>query len=147
MNKADIEKLHAQLLSYWNSQDAKGMASLFCEDGNAIGFDGSQLNGRKAIQTEMERIFADHKTAAYVWKVEEVRFLNESLALLRAIVSMIPPGKQTINPERNAIQSLVVILDNETWKIALFQNTPAKFDGRPELVEKMTNELSQLMNR
>ena len=146
MNRAEIEKLHKQLLTYWNIQDANGMASLFCEDGNAIGFDGSQLNGKAAIKAELENVFADHKTASYVWKVEEVRFLTGNVALLRAVVGMVTPGKKEINPERNAIQTLVAILDNGIWKISLFQNTPAQFHGRPELVENMIKTLNELVS-
>jgi uncharacterized protein (TIGR02246 family) len=146
MNRAEIELLHQRLLLFWNSQDASGMASLFCENGNTIGFDGSQLNGQNAIKTELEKIFAHHKTASYVWKVEEVRFLSDNVALLRAIIGMVPPGKNEINPGTNAVQTLVATFDNGTWRISLFQNTPAQFHGRPELVENMTRELSKLIS-
>src|SRR5690349_13412218 len=98
MNRNEIERLHEKLLLFWNSQDAHGMASLFCEDGNTIGFDGSQLNGQSEIKVELEKIFSHHKTASYVWKVEEVRFMTETVALLRAIVGMMPPGKNEIDP-------------------------------------------------
>ena len=39
-----IEHLYRQLLDAWNRQDASGFASLFAEDGNAVGFDGSHWN-------------------------------------------------------------------------------------------------------
>jgi hypothetical protein len=58
---------------------------------------------------------------------------------------MVPPGKKEINPATNAIQSLISTKQNDVWKISLFQNTPAQFHGRPELVEAMTKELSQLL--
>src|SRR5690348_5427984 len=132
MNTTAIEKLHADLLTCWNKQDAGGMAALFAKNGNTVGFDGSQMNGQAQIQAELAAVFANHKTAAYVWKVEEVRFLSPQIALLRAIVGMIPPGKKEIDPATNAIQSLVAVLESDTWKIALFQNTPAQFHGRPE---------------
>ena len=80
-----------------------------------------------------------------MWKVEEVRFLNDQVALLRAIAGMVPPGKKEINPATNAIQSLTAVLENEEWKIALFQNTPAQFHGRPQLVQGMTKKLSALL--
>lgn len=146
MSTTEIEILHQKLLSFWNSQDASGMASLFCENGNAIGFDGSQLNGQSTIKTELATVFAHHQTASYVWKVEEVRFLSDTVALLRAIVGMVPPGQVEINPDKNAVQTLVASFEDGTWKISLFQNTPAQFHGRPELVENMTKELSKLMN-
>jgi hypothetical protein len=58
---------------------------------------------------------------------------------------MVPPGKNEINPERNAVQSLIAIKQDGDRKIALFQNTPAQFHGRPELVEGMTKELSEFL--
>ena len=145
MESAAIEKLHKGLLSFWNDQNAAGMASLFTEDANAIGFDGSQMNGKLQIEEELKQVFASHKTARYVWKIEEIRFLDPNTALLRAIVGMVPPGKTEINPATNAIQSLIATRQDDVWKISLFQNTPAQFHGRPELVEKMTKELSKLL--
>jgi uncharacterized protein (TIGR02246 family) len=140
-----IKKLHEELLTYWNNQNAFGMASLFTKDANVIGFDGSQMNGQEQIEAELKQVFANHKTASYVWKVEEVRFLDSQAALLRAIVGMVPPGKKEINATTNAIQSLIGIKQNDVWKISLFQNTPAQFHGRPELVDAMTKELSKLL--
>ncbi|MBT1700274.1 SgcJ/EcaC family oxidoreductase, partial [Fulvivirgaceae bacterium PWU4] len=94
---------------------------------------------------QLKHSFASNKTASDVWKVREVRFLAADIALLRAVVGMVPPGGNAINPATNAIQSLVALRQNNVWKIALFQNTPAQFHGRPELVESMTKELSALL--
>ena len=145
MEDTAIEELHRQLLTFWNNQDGVGMASLFTEDANVVGFDGSQMNGRLQIETELKRVFANHNTARYVWKIKEIRFLDSQTALLRAIVGMVPPGKNELNSETNAIQSLIAIKQNDLWKISLFQNTPAQFHGRPELVDAMTKELSKLI--
>src|SRR5688572_31557077 len=133
MDKAKLEKLHADLLNAWNKQDATKMASLFSDNGISIGFDGSQYNGRNEIETEIAKIFKHHQTADYVWKVKEVRFLNSEVAILLAIVGMIPPGQKDINPATNAIQTITAIKKDDVWKIELFQNTPAQFHGRPEM--------------
>ena len=37
MDKAKLEKLHTDLLSAWNKQDATKMASLFSDNGISIG--------------------------------------------------------------------------------------------------------------
>lgn len=145
MDKTIIEQLHKKLLTAWNKQDAKGMASLFTDDGNTIGFDGSQVDGRTQIELQMHNIFSHHQTASYVWKVREVRFLSADTALLRAVVGMVPPGKNEIMPERNAVQSLVAVKEKDDWKITLFHNTPAQFHGRPELSEALTKELNELI--
>jgi uncharacterized protein (TIGR02246 family) len=92
------------------------MASLFTEDANVIGFDGSQMTGRLQIETELKHVFASHKAARYVWKIEEIRFLDSQTALLRAFVGMVPPGKKGTE---FTIRSLVAIKQNDIWKISL----------------------------
>ena len=126
METLAIEKLHKELLTFWNNQNGSGMASLFAEDANVIGFDGSQMNGRLQIEKELKQVFASHKTARYVWKIEEIRFLDSHTALLRAIVGMVPPGKKELNSATNAIQSLIAVKQNDLWKISLFQNFQQK---------------------
>ena len=145
MSQNEIEALHGKLLTCWNKQDAKGMAALFDYHGNVIGFDGSQINGRSQIESEMLEVFKSHQTASYIWKVREVRFLDKEIALLRAVAGMIAPGKKEVMAERNAIQSLIAVRQNNEWKIALFHNTPAQFHGRPELSEALVKELNELV--
>lgn len=106
-----------------------------------IGYDGSEQTGRGEIAREMQRIFDGHQTASYVAKVQSVELLAADVALLRAIVGMLPPGSSDLNPERNAHQTLVARRDHGNWQIVLFQNTPAQFHGRPDLAEALTAEL------
>jgi len=146
-NNAQIEKLYKELLDSWNRQDAKGMASLFAIDGSSVGFDGSQMNGKIQIESEIGQIFGSHQTASYVGKIREIRFLSQDIVLLRAVAGMVPPGGKYINPEVNVIQSLVAIKENKAWRISLFQNTPAQFHGRPELAEALTRELQDLVDK
>ena len=136
-----IRALHAQLLERWNQRHATGFAELFTEGGQSVGFDGSQLDGRAAIAAELRRIFTDHVTAAYVSIVREVRLLGPGVGMLRAVAGMVPPGKSDINPETNAIQSLIAVRSGDGWQIALFQNTPAQFHGRPEQAKALSEEL------
>lgn len=145
LNEKTVEQLHKDLLAAWNQRDAKRFASCFDEDGNVVGFDGSQIDGRDRIETEMGAIFANHPTAAYVGKIREIRFLDPGTVLLRAVVGMVPPGKKTLDPSKNAVQSLVAIEEGGEWRISLFQNTPAQFHGRPEHAQALTEELSALL--
>ncbi len=59
---------------------------------------------------------------------------------------MVPRGQTDINPDANAHQTLVVSRKQDEWKIELFQNTPAQFHGKPELVEQMTQELRSMLS-
>jgi uncharacterized protein (TIGR02246 family) len=72
-----------------------------------------------------------------------LRLLSAEVALLRAVVGMIPPGRSELEPARNAHQTVVAAKRDGQWRIVLFQNTPAQFHGRPDLVERLTQELRQ----
>jgi uncharacterized protein (TIGR02246 family) len=140
-----VRALYEHLLESWNRRDAQAYAALLAEDGNLVGFDGSQIDGRSAVAAEIGRIFAEHETARYIGKVREVRFLTPDVALLRAVVGMVPPGQADINPAVNAIQSLVATRSGGSWRAALFHNTPAQFHGRPDLAQQLTEELRALV--
>jgi uncharacterized protein (TIGR02246 family) len=136
-----VERLYWTLLAGCNDRDGEAMASCCDEDGEMIGFDGSRVHGRSDIAAEMNRIFADHETATFVAKVRDVQDLAPDVALLRAVAGMVPPGGSDIMPERNTHHTVVARSRNDRWLIKLFQNTPARFDGRPDLVEHMTADL------
>lgn len=144
-NQKKVTALYQQLLDAWNNQNARGMADLFAEDGEQIGFDGSQSIGSSDIFAHLEPIFKHHRTARFVSKVKSVCFLSQDIAILRAIAGMVPPGQSDINPSVNTHHTLVVQEIEGELRIILFQNTPAQYHGRPELVEQMTEELRQLL--
>lgn len=138
-----VVSAYRELLDSWNQRDAAAYAALFTEDANAVGFDGSPVNGRAEIETSLRQIFADHQTATYVATVREVRFLAPDVAVLRAVAGMVPAGQSQLNPAVNAVQTLVGVKQRGEWRIALFQNTPAAFHGRPDMAESLTAELRQ----
>ncbi len=140
-----VRLLYQDWLEGWNEHNAVKMADLVTEDGNIVGFDGSQMNGRQEVAAQLSQVFAHHQTAAYVEIVREVRLLSSDVALLRAVVGMVPPGQSDINPAVNAIQSLVAVKQQGQWRIALVQNTPAAFHVRPEASEQLTAELRQAL--
>lgn len=141
---AAVRGLHLALLDAWNRQDADGFARLFTADGESIGFDGSEMVGPDVMRTTLGRIFADHPTPRYVAHVRSLRELRPGVAVLRAVVGMVPRDSRQLAPSANAIQVLVAV-DDAGWKITSFQNTPAAYHGRPELAEQLTAELSELV--
>jgi uncharacterized protein (TIGR02246 family) len=143
-NRTKALELYVHLLDAWNRRSADDFAELFGESGSCVGFDGSPMNGRSEIGSSLSAIFEHHPTASYVAKMREVRSLGATVTLIRAVAGMIPPGKTEINAATNAIQSLVIVGSGQAAQIALFQNTPAAFHGRPELSESLTKELSDV---
>ncbi|MFJ8244486.1 SgcJ/EcaC family oxidoreductase [Peribacillus asahii] len=142
MDKAfEVKAIYKKLLDAWNNRSAYGMADLFMDDGESIGFDGSQSIGKEEIFLHLKPIFEEHPTARFISKVKDVHFLSSDIAILRAIAGMVPPQQLDINPKVNTHHTLVLVKVDGEWRIKLFQNTPAQFHGRPELVEQMTDEL------
>jgi uncharacterized protein (TIGR02246 family) len=143
----EIHRLYGRILAAWNQRNAAAMAACFAEDGNMIGFDGSQVDTRAAIEDHLRPIFADHPTAAYVAKVREVRRLDSEVVILRAVAGMVPPGSDDLKPDRNTIHTLVAVRHGDDWRAALFQSTPAAWHGRPQDSAALTEELRAILRR
>ncbi len=141
-----VLSLYQQLLGAWNRRNADEFAAAFAEDGNAVGFDGSPLNGRAEIASTLRDIFENHRTAADVAKVREVGELGPGVVLVRSVVGMVSPGKSGLNPAVNALQSLVVVGQSTDMRVALLHNTPAAFHGRPQLAAQLTRELTDALH-
>ncbi len=140
--EATIRELYAAILDAWNRRQAGEYALLFSGDGSIVGFDGSTVSTRAAIEQHLSQIFADPMTGQYVGIVREVRFLTPQAALLLAVSGIVPYGQMHLNPALNAVQSLVALRDEDgKWYAVHYQNTPAQFHGRPEMVEQLTEEL------
>lgn len=141
-----IRQLYRELLDGWNNRDAEAMAATFTEDGESIGYDGSEMVGKREIVAHLQPIFDNHETPAYVSKVKDVRFLAPETAMLRAIAGLVPPGKSAIESSVNAHQTVIAVKREGEWRIVLYQNTAAQYHGRPELVEAMTRELQEVFS-
>ncbi len=139
--EALVTAAYTGALHQWNKRNAAGMTAYFATDSTYIGFDGSQLNGQKEIYTVMDEIFTHYPTAAYVSIIKEIRILSPDTALLLAVAGMVAEGSDDITPTVNVIQTATLVLRDGTWKIALLQNTPAAFHGRPEMNEQLSADL------
>ena len=104
MTFEEIESLYHQLLLDWTLRDADAMAALFTEEGSVVGFDGSQMKGRRKIASTLRAIFDGHATPAFVGVVREVRPIGEHAVLVRAVAGMIEEGASHLNPALNAVQ-------------------------------------------
>lgn len=136
-----LRKLYEQLIAFWNMRSGEKMSSLFTEDGSIVGFDGTLENGRENINAHLNDIFKNYNSNPFVYLIREVRFLSDNTALLRAVAGMMPEYGAEMNADLNMIQSVVAVRHNDEWKIALLQNTPAAWVGRPEDVKALTKEL------
>ena len=141
MSEPEIREIYHRILDGWNRRDAAAFATAFADDGEVIGFDGSQATGRERITAEMQRIFSDHATGSYVGKIRGVRMIGAQAALLRAMAGVVPAGQSDLDPKLNAVQALIAEQREGRWQVILYQNTPAQFHGRPDLAQGLTEEL------
>jgi len=140
-----VRELYETLLRSWNERDARKFAALFTQDTICVGFDGTEYGSATEIAAELGKIFRDHPVAAYVWKIRDIKELADGTVILRAVAGMMPPGSRTIKPERNVIHVLVARRQDDKFRIVSYQNTPARYDGRPQAVEALTAELQALV--
>lgn len=140
-DEAQIEKLYLSMIEGWNHRDSQKMAAAFDDEGIIIGFDGTHHNGAEDIEESVGRIFRDHATPPFLIKVKSIRMLTADVAQLEAIVGMIPPGKEELDPGLHAYQVMTAVRRPRRWMIAHLQNTPAQLHGRPKDVEALSQEL------
>jgi uncharacterized protein (TIGR02246 family) len=139
---ASARSVYFGLLEDWNRQDASAMAARFAERGSIVGFDGSAVDGRSAIEAHLRPIFAQHPTPLYVAKVREVRRMaGGQTLLLRAVAGMRPRGGGELNPDLNAVQTMLLSLCDGAYRIELFQNTPSALHGRQDERDRLSEEL------
>jgi uncharacterized protein (TIGR02246 family) len=134
-------ELYARLIETWDTRNARDFALLFASDGIVVGFDGSEVNGQLEVGAHLTEIFSHHQAPRYVSIIRGVRLLANDVTLLRANTGLVPNGKDDIDPALNAVQSLVAVRKGGAWKVALFQNTPAALNLRPDLAKQLTEEL------
>jgi uncharacterized protein (TIGR02246 family) len=145
--RSELRALYKMLIKHWNDQDAKGMASLYTTHGGQVGFDGSQINGAKNIEKHLSPIFRDHPTQKFVFKVLNVRSLGERVGIVQSIAGMVPRNGIMIDSSKNTVQTMLAQQVRGRWKVELFQNTPARLDGRPKAISAMTKQLQGLVKR
>ncbi|MGY1718857.1 MULTISPECIES: SgcJ/EcaC family oxidoreductase [unclassified Blastococcus] len=143
---AQIQALYAEFIDGWNRRSGAAVAAGFADDGDIIGFDGSHHRGRLSIAADLRQVFTSQQTPAYVAVVRSVRPVGEGVAMLTAHAGMIPAGAGDLDPELNAVHTMIAVDDGRgRWRISLFQVTPAAWPQHPEAREALTDELRGLL--
>ena len=143
---AQIRALYADFLDGWNRRSGAAVAAVFADDGDMVGYDGTTVNGRLSIASDLRRVFGSHPTATYVGVVRSVRAIGGGVAVLHAHAGMIPPGEDDVDPGLHSIHTLVAVDEGGgRWKTTLFQATPAAWLGRRDARDALTAELRGLL--
>jgi len=107
----------------WNRNDGSDYASVFTEDCDYIAFDGTWLKGRNSNAEHHQRLF-DTVLRGSRLKFENVniRSLSPTAALLHGDGSVLMPWHSEIANKRRSLQTYVCVKEDNSWKIAAFQN-------------------------
>jgi uncharacterized protein (TIGR02246 family) len=131
LDEAAVCALFQRMMDSWNTGSGEDYATLFAEDGDLIGFDGTHVKGRHDIAPFHQRLFETHlKDTRLVGQVTSVRFLSPNVALMHAVGGTVVRGKSAPAPERNSIQTLVATKCGGEWRLAASQNTRVRPIGR-----------------
>ena len=142
---AQIRGLYAGFVDGWNQRSGAAVSSGFADDGELIGFDGSQTAGRLSIAAEFRKIFGSHRTPLYLALIRSVRPMTTGVAVLHAHAGMIPDGGNDVDPDLLTVHTMVAVDEGGRWRIALLQATPAAWHGRPEARQALADELRGLL--
>jgi uncharacterized protein (TIGR02246 family) len=105
----------------------------------------NQITGAKNIEKHLSPIFRDHPTHKFVFHILDVRKLDETVGIVQAIAGMVPRNGNIIDSSKNTVQTMLAHKVRGKWKVEIFQNTPARLDGRPKAVKAMTKQLQRLV--
>jgi uncharacterized protein (TIGR02246 family) len=130
-DEAAVRDLYRQVMDGWNQGSGDAFASVFTEDGDLVGFDGTHFKGRREIAPFHQELFDRWlKGSRLVGQVKDVRFLSPDVALMHAVGGTVMRGKTDPVPERDSIQTLVATHQDGEWRLAAFQNTRLHPVGR-----------------
>jgi uncharacterized protein (TIGR02246 family) len=119
-----IRDLFTRLLDDWGRGDGEAYGSRFTEDADYVAFDGTHTRGRSAIAASHQQLFDKYlKGTRLTGRIESVKFLSPDTALVHAIGGTVMRGKSRPSPERDSIQTLVVVRRNGEWRFAAFHNS------------------------
>jgi uncharacterized protein (TIGR02246 family) len=127
-----IDSVQSRMAAAWDAGDAAAYAALFTSDATYVVFDGTVLQGAKAIEDVHRFLFegplrgsrmAAAQTAGADPVPPEVRFLRPDVALMLVRGEIQPDGESGAAPDRASVVSLVLVDTPDGWQIAAFQNT------------------------
>ena len=119
-----VRELFERLLEDWTRGDGDAYGSRFIEDADYVAFDGTHTRGRAGISVSHQELFDKWlKGTRLTGRIESVKFLGPDVALVHATGGTILRGKAKPSPERDSIQTLVAVHQDEGWRFAAFHNS------------------------
>jgi uncharacterized protein (TIGR02246 family) len=123
-DEAQVRALADELEQGWNAGDGARFAAAFTEDGDLVGFDGTLLRGRTAIEAFQQQLFDRWmKGTRLTGRVTDVRFVGPDTVIMHVVGGTIMRGKDRPARARDSIQTMTAVRTGQGWRLAAFQNT------------------------
>jgi uncharacterized protein (TIGR02246 family) len=121
MDEAAIRDNVKQMESGWNTKSGALFAKPFAEDADYVVINGNQIKGRAVIEEQHQRIFDTiFKDTRLTLNVKQIRFLRPDVAVVHVNGQRDSSTKEL---EQGAVMTMVMIREQQGWKITAFQNT------------------------
>lgn len=114
-----------RLVTAWAHNDARGVADVFTEDGILILPGDVYKSGRDEIRAFMAAAYAGpFKGTGVTGNPVDLRFVNDTIALIRTHGGILAAGETEIDPELAVLSTWVVTKTDGQWQLAAYQNSP-----------------------
>ncbi len=128
ISKADetaIRELLANMAEAWANGDGHAYGELFRSDAHYVTAPGERVIGRQAIADAHQKIFDSffRHTRLGAGYPAELQPLTSDIVLVHGSGAVLFRGEEETNVPPNGLMTMVVIKQNDTWKIAAFNNT------------------------
>jgi uncharacterized protein (TIGR02246 family) len=121
---AELAAVPGRLVSAWAAQDAEAFSQLFIQDGTMI-LPGVYKKGREDIRKHMEAGYAGpYKGTSVTGTPLEMKPLGSAAFALITVGGVLAPGEQEVSAKEAIRASWILVKDDGTWRLAVYQNCP-----------------------
>jgi uncharacterized protein (TIGR02246 family) len=119
-----VRTLVNQMIEAYNRGDVSEASARFAPDGDLIAGDGVVVSTRVGIERFLSDLQAKlPKGTQFLLTITNVRFAAPDVAVVTTEGGWRYPDETEISDKNRGIQSVVVIKQSGTWRVALFQRT------------------------
>src|SRR5215470_12703777 len=118
-----VSDLVGELEAAWNAADGTRFARPFAEDADFVNIRGEHLRTREVIAKGHQAIFNTiYKGSVVHYEVAGVRAIAPAV-LLAHVKSTLKAPTGPLAGEHNSLFSIVLVQDQDDWRISAFHNT------------------------
>jgi uncharacterized protein (TIGR02246 family) len=121
---AELAAVPGRLVSAWAAHDAEAFSQLFTQDGTMI-LPGVYKKGHEDIRKHMEAGYSGpYKGTSVIGTPLEIKPLGSDAFALITVGGVLAPGEKEVSTKEAIRASWILVKDDGTWRLAVYQNCP-----------------------